>query len=57
MKSGCIYHTSRTRANPSHLCVQVLDLSGCASIRELPESLGDLRGLKTLTLRHALFYD
>ena len=38
---------------PWHLPVQVLDLSGCACVQELPDSLGQLRELKMLNLRHA----
>ena len=38
---------------PLHLPVQVLDLSGCACLRELPGLLGDLRELKGLNLRQA----
>ena len=33
--------------------MQVLDLSGCACLRELPGSLGQLRELKILNLRQA----
>ena len=56
MDSGYRKFTTQIRANLSRLRVQVLDLSGCASIRQLPTSLGELGGLKMLTLRHALFY-
>ena len=48
--------TTQIRENLSHLRVQVLDLSGCAAVCQLPTSLGELGGLKMLTLRHALFY-
>ena len=48
-------HNKETRVKPSKFCAQVLDLSGCAFMRELPSSLGDLRELKMLNLRHALF--